>query len=57
MWDSAERASQAYIILLETVTLFKYLVKVLMAGYYNCPAVMINLKKARKSWAVLVFGS
>ena len=53
MRESVDRDSQAYIRPLETVTLFNYLGRVLMAGDDECPAVMINLKKVRKSWAQL----
>ena len=53
MRESAERAYQAYRRPLERVTSFKYFGRVLMAGDDDCPAVMINLKKARESWAQL----
>ena len=36
------------------VTLFKYLGQVLMAGDYNWTTVVLNLKKARKSWTRLM---
>ena len=51
--ESEERALKAYRRLLETVTSFKYLGRVLMAGDGDWPAAMGNLKKARKSWAQL----
>ena len=44
---------QAYIRLIEMVTLFKYLGKILMVGNKDCLAMMINLKKLRKSWSQL----
>ena len=53
MWESAERAFQAYGRPPETVTSFKYLVRVLSAAAGNWLAVVGNLKKARKSWAWL----
>ena len=52
--ESAERAFQAYGRPLDTAVLFKYLGQVLMAGDYNLPAVVGNLKKARKSWTRLM---
>ena len=51
MWDSAERASQAYKKPLDMVTSFKYLVRVLMAGEDDCLALMVKLKKASNRWA------
>ena len=39
LWESLERAFQAYRQHLETVTLFKYMGRVLTAGYDNCPEV------------------
>ena len=54
MRESSERVSQAYRRPLETVTLFKYLGQVIMAGDDNCLAVMIKLKKLRKRRAQLM---
>ena len=51
MQDSAERAFQAYGILLETVTSFKYLGRVLIVADDNWPVVVGNLKKPWKRWA------
>ena len=53
MRESAERSYQDYRKPLDTVTSFKYFGWVLMAGDNDYPSVMINLKKARKSWAEL----
>ena len=49
--ESAERDFKAYERLLETVTLFKYLGRVLMLGEDDWLAVVGNPKKARKSWS------
>ena len=48
--ESLERAFQACGEPLEAVTLFKYLVRVLMAGGEEWAAVIDNLTKARKIW-------
>ena len=53
MKDSTERAFEAYGKPLETVSTFKYLVRVMAAGYDDWPAVAGNLVKARKSWGRL----
>ena len=50
LWESLERAFQAYGEPLETVTSFKYLVWVLTAGDDNWPSVAGKLSKSRKSW-------
>ena len=50
MWEIAEKAFQAYVRSLATVTLFKYLGQVLTAADENCPEVFGNLRKARKIW-------
>ena len=46
--DSTERAFEAYVNPLETVTKFKYLGRVMTAGDDDCPAVAGNPVKARK---------
>ena len=48
--ESSERAFQAYGAPLENVTTFKYLRRVVTAGYDEWPAVTGNLHKAKKSW-------
>ena len=48
--DSLEKAFDAYGELLENVTIFRYLGRVLTAGYDDWLAVVVNLGKARKSW-------
>ena len=48
---SKDRAFQDHGKPLETVTLFKYLGRVMMAGDDDWPSVVGNLIKARKSWA------
>ena len=53
MRESEERAFRAYERPLESVTSFKYLGRVLTAADNNWPAVVGNLKKARKSLARL----
>ena len=45
-----DRAFQAYGALLENVTEFKYLGRVIMPGDDDWPAVAGNLQRARKSW-------
>ena len=50
MQDISERAFQAYVRPLTTVTLFKYLGHVLTAVYYDWLVVVWNLRKARKNW-------
>ena len=54
IWESTERAFQAYDRLIETVTLFKYLGRVLTAADEKWMAVAGNLRKERKSWTRLV---
>ena len=53
MRDSTERAFEAYGKPLETVSTFKYLGRVMMAGNDDWPAVAGNLVKSRKSWGRL----
>ena len=48
MQESMERAFQAYVKLVETVTSFKYLERVLAAGDDNCLEVVGNLKMRRR---------
>ena len=48
--DSTEWSFEAYGKPLETVSTFKYLVRVMTAGDENWPAVAGNLVKAQKSW-------
>ena len=50
MWEISKRAFQAYGEPLETVTLFKYMVRVLTAGDDKWQAMARNLRKARKIW-------
>ena len=50
MRENSESYLKAYGRTLETVTSFKYLGWVLTAGYDDWPVVVVNLKKARKSW-------
>ena len=50
LWKSLERAFQAYGEPLETVTLFKYMGRVLTVGDDNWPTVAGNLRKDRKNW-------
>ena len=50
MRESMERAFEAYAEPLENVSAFKYLGRVMTAGYEDWPAVAGNLSKARKSW-------
>ena len=49
LWDSSERALQAYGEPLKTVTLFKYLGWIMMAGDDAWTAVAGNLRMAWKS--------
>ena len=51
IWDSAERAFQAYGIPIEMVNSFKYFGQVLTERDNDWPEVVGNLKKARKIWA------
>ena len=53
IWESLERFSEAYGELLENVTTFRYLVRVLAAGDNDFLLVVGNLGKARKSWGRL----
>ena len=48
--DSTEWSFEAYGKPLETVSTFKYLVRVMTAGDENWPAVAGNLVKAQKTW-------
>ena len=48
-WESMERAFEAYGAPVKNVTEFKYLGRVLTAGNDNCPEVVGNLGKARRS--------
>ena len=48
-----ERAFEAYGTSLENITAFKYLGRVITAGDDDWPAVVGNLKRARKSWGRL----
>ena len=48
--ESSERAFQAYGELLETVTSFNYLGRVMKAGDEDCTVVTGNLRKAWKIW-------
>ena len=50
IYESLERAFQAYGELLETVASFKYLGRVLTAGDNDSPSLTGNLRKYRKSW-------
>ena len=45
-----ERAFQAYGEPLETVTYFKYLERLLTAGYEELPVVAGKMRKTRKIW-------
>ena len=51
--ESSERAFQAYVAHLKTVTAFRYLGRVMTAGDYDWPAVVVNLQKVSKSWGRL----
>ena len=53
MRESAERAFQAYVRPLGIFTNFKYLGRVLTAGYNAWTEVVGNLKKAQNRWARL----
>ena len=53
MRESLERAFEAYGELLENLTAFRYLGRVLTAGDYDWIAGVGNLGKARKSWGGL----
>ena len=53
MRESAARSFQAYIRLLETVTYFKYLGRILKAPNDDFLAVLGNLQKDWKSWACM----
>ena len=52
--ESMGRAFEAYGDPLENVTAFKYLGRVMTAGYDDWPAVVGNLQRARKSWGRLL---
>ena len=49
-----ERSFKAYGAPLENVTAFKYLGRVMTAGYDDWHAVVGNLQRARKSWEQLL---
>ena len=51
--ESSERAFEAYGELLQNLTVFKYLGRVLTAGCDDWLTVVGNLGKARKSWGRL----
>ena len=51
--ESTERAFEAYGAPLENVKTFKYMGRVMTAGYDDWPAVVYNIQKARKSWGWL----
>ena len=53
LMEITERAFEAYGKPIETVTTFKYLVRVMTAGDDNWPSVAGKLVKARKSWGRL----
>ena len=53
MKEKSERAFQAYGEPLENVTAFKYLGRVMTVSDDDWPAVVGNLKKARKIWGRL----
>ena len=50
LWESLDRAFQTYGELLETVSLFKYLGRVMTTGDDDWPEMAGNLSKARKIW-------
>ena len=52
--ESIERAFEAYVAPLETVTSFKYLGQVMTAVDDDWHAVVGNLRRARKSWGELL---
>ena len=51
MWESAERAFQAYGRPLVTFAPFKYMGQILTAADENWPELVGNLRKAKKIWA------
>ena len=51
--ENSERAFEAYGKLIESVTEFKYLGRILTATDNDWPAVVGNLGKARRSWECL----
>ena len=53
MWESTERAFEVYGAPIKNVTEFMYLGRVLTEKYDNCPAVVGNLGKVRRSWGRL----
>ena len=53
LWESTERAFEAYGEPLENVTEFKYLGQVTTTVDDDWPAVVGNLRKAMKSWGQL----
>ena len=54
LWDISGRDFQAYDTPLENVTAFKYLGRAMTEGYDNWTEVADNLKKARKSWGLML---
>ena len=50
---SLERAFEAYGEPIHNVSAFRYTGRVLTAGYYDWLAVVVNLRKPRKSWGRL----
>ena len=51
--ENSERAFEAYGAPIESVTVFKYLGRILTATDYDWPEVVGNLGKARRSWVQL----
>ena len=51
VWESVERAFQAYGRTLDMVTFFKYLGRVLTESDGYCPELLGNLWKAQNIWA------
>ena len=54
MRESTQRDFEAYGAPIKNVTEFKYLGRVLTANGDNWPAVVGNLRKARRSWGQLL---
>ena len=52
--ESAAREFQAYRMPIKMVTHFKYLGRVMKALGEDCPEVVGNFRKARKSWGRLI---
>ena len=51
--DSTVMAFEVYVKQIQSVPRFKYLGRILTEGDDDCPAVVGNLAKARKSWGRL----